>query len=47
MAKKPTYKVDGAVERFDERDTVFSREILLALVTFLAYRQAGSQFHRF
>jgi len=28
MTKKPTYKIEGTVERFDERDTVFSREVL-------------------
>ncbi len=26
MVKKPTYRTEGEVERFDERDTVFSRE---------------------
>jgi reductive dehalogenase len=29
MAKLPTYRIEGEPERFDERDTVFSREALV------------------
>ncbi len=29
MSKGPTYEIDGEVARFDERDTVFSREALV------------------
>jgi len=28
LSRKPTYRIEGPVERFDERDTVFSREAL-------------------
>jgi reductive dehalogenase len=29
MARRPTYEIVGGVTRFDERDTVFSREVLV------------------
>lgn len=29
MARKPTYETEGEIPRFDERDTVFSREALM------------------
>lgn len=29
MAKRPTYEIEGEITRFDERDTVFSREVLV------------------
>ncbi|MCK4351188.1 MAG: reductive dehalogenase [Candidatus Krumholzibacteria bacterium] len=29
MSKRPTYEIDGEVTRFDERDTLFSREALV------------------
>lgn len=29
MARNPTYEIEGSISRFDERDTVFSREALV------------------